>query len=183
MGVEFEMAFHRDMTQQEKLSHLSAAEQHGWDASYDARQSTNSGLLAQIQLYMAIIKGRSAEINERLGVGAQETRKKKDDALSEIAIAVEKVRELCPANLKESTDFAETWTKRLGSQPNAPAPAPAASAPPAPIPSNITSPSAVELDTSPRFHNTDISSLAELDISGQLTTACYLQSDPPPAYY
>ena len=153
------MAFHRDMTQQEKLSHLSAAEQHGWDASYDARQSTNGGLLAQVQLYMAIIKGRSAEINERLGISVQETRKKKD----------------------ESTDFAETWTKRLGAQPNASAAA--ASAPPTPDPANITIPSTAELDASPRLNNTDISSFAELDISGQLTQARYLQPDPPPAYY
>ena len=175
------MAFHRDMTQQEKLSHLSAAEQHGWDASYDARQSTNGGLLAQVQLYMAIIKGRSAEINERLGISVQETRRKKDEVLSEIAIAVEKVRELCPAKLKESTDFAETWTKRLGAQPNASAAA--ASAPPTPDPANITIPSTAELDASPRLNNTDISSFAELDISGQLTQARYLQPDPPPAYY
>jgi len=113
MGVEFEMAFHRDMAPQEKLSHLRTAEQHGWDASNNARQSTNSGLLAQVQLYMAVIKGRSAEINERLGVGALEIRRQKDDALSEIAIAIEKVRELRPARLQESDSFAETWNKRL----------------------------------------------------------------------
>ncbi|KAL9098679.1 MAG: hypothetical protein Q9163_005707, partial [Psora crenata] len=113
MNVEFQMAFHRDMTPQEKLSHLQTAEQHGWDASNNARQSTNSGLLVQVQLYIAIIKGRRAEIHERLGVSAHEIRKQKDDALSEIFIACEKTRELNPSNLQESVAFAQSWTDRL----------------------------------------------------------------------
>jgi len=201
MGVEFEMAFHRDMAPQEKLSHLRTAEQHGWDASNNARQSTNSGLLAQVQLYMAVIKGRSAEINERLGVGAQEIRRQKDDALSEIAIAIEKVRELRPARLQESDSFAETWNKRLR-PPSPPGPntriittppappllpgppnsmttnSPPAHSPPPyfPMSSTIIIPSTAELDTIPPYSNT-IPPYAELDTSGQLTTARYLHSE------
>ena len=209
MGVEFEMAFHRDMMPQEKLSHLRSAEQHGWDASYNARQSTNSGLLAQVELYMAIIKGRSAEVNERLGVGPQQIRRQKDDVLSEIAIKIEKVRELRPNKLQESIDFADTWTKRLGPPPSPSAPAYSPPTPayspstPAHSPTtsaNITTPFAVELDASPRssasaipsFAELDISprssasaipSFAELDGSGQLVTARYLQPEQLPAYH
>ena len=184
MGVEFEMAYHRDMTPQEKLSHLRSAEQYGWDASYNARQSTNAGLLAQIQLYMAIIKGRSAEVNERLGVGAQEIRRQKDDTLSEIAIAIEKVRELRPAKLQDSEEFAATWIKRLS---------PPTSSPPASnttstrssvassmsnlsSPYTMTTPSAAELEAHRPYTNT-IPPFAELDTSGQLTSARYLHPE------
>ncbi|KAL9124352.1 MAG: hypothetical protein Q9217_006313, partial [Psora testacea] len=156
MNVEFEMAFHRYMTPQEKLSHLQAAEQHGWDASYNARQSTNSGLLAQVQLYMGIIKGRSAEIHERLGVNAQEIRKQKDDALSEIFIAGENVRALRPANIQESIEFAKTWTDRL-------------SPPKAPAPKHIITPSITASITdfgASRSHTNIIPSFAELGVSG-----------------
>jgi hypothetical protein len=33
MNVEFEMAYNRDMSAEEKISHLQKAEQYGWDAS------------------------------------------------------------------------------------------------------------------------------------------------------
>ena len=116
MNVEFNMQFNRDMTPQEKLSHLITAEQHGWDAANNARQIPNgegAGLLAQVDLYMAIIKGRRAEIHERLGVPADATRKQKDDALSGIYIAMEKIRDLAPTNIQQSEDFANQWTERL----------------------------------------------------------------------
>ena len=176
MSVEFEMAFHRDMAPQEKLSHLRTAEQHGWDASYNARQSSNSGLLAQVQLYMAIIKGRSAQVHERLGVAAQEIRKQKDDALSEIGVAMERVREHRPTKVQESIDFAETWTKILSPTKMINATPP----PPAAVPNTAAStitPSipVAELDTSRLKENITMPSCAELGVSGhEMTTATYL---------
>ncbi|KAL8699744.1 MAG: hypothetical protein Q9201_005827 [Fulgogasparrea decipioides] len=120
MNVEFETAFHRDMTPQQKLSHLQTAEQFGWDATNDVQQSVSGspsqaggGLLGQIQLYMAIIKGRKAEIHERLQVAAEATRRQKDDALSEIVIAMDEIRQSAPENVQESEQFARTWTERF----------------------------------------------------------------------
>lgn len=201
------MAYHRDMAQREKISHLRSAEQYGWDACNNARQSTDHGLLAQVQLYMAVIKGRIAEVNERLGVGTPEIRKQKDDALSEITIAIEKVKELRPAKLQESIGFAETWKTRLSppdsaspstsdittppTGPPLPSPSrsnpvtsdPAAPPPPySPMSGTFTPLAAAELDTSRPYANV-MPPFAELDLSGQLTPARYLQSEYHPHRY
>ena len=147
---------------------------------------------------MAVIKGRSAEVNERLGISSEAIRRQKDDALSEIAIKLEKIRELRPSKFQESLMFAETWTKRLEpSIPSQPAPAyspPISAAYPAtparsPItpvyrPPAVTTPTAVELDTTPRSSvSAALTSFAELDISGQLVAGRFLQPESEPRYY
>lgn len=127
LDVEFNMAFHRDMTLHEKLSHLQAAEQHAWDAAYNARQSTEKEekgggggggpLLAQVQLYNAIIKGRRAEIHARMQVPEDAVRRQKEDASSEIVIALEAIRAGSVGRVEESERFADTWLKRLQTAP------------------------------------------------------------------
>lgn len=113
MNVEFEMAFNRDMSAEEKISHLQKAEQYGWDASGYARQSSSAGDSAHVKLFLAIIKGRKAEVHAKLGVSPHDIRKQKNEALSEIFLAIEEVRESGHANLKQSVDFSTTWTQRL----------------------------------------------------------------------
>ncbi len=83
------------------------------DASGYARQSSNVGDSAHVKLYSAVIKGRKAEVHARLGVNAQDIRKQKDEALSEIFIATEEVRKSGHVNVMQSIDFSKTWTKRL----------------------------------------------------------------------
>ena len=121
LNAEFYIAFNSAMTPEEKLSHLQTAEQHSWNTADYARQSGENrreapALLLQSELYRAVIKGRRAEIHERLQVSAEATRRQKDDAMSGITIAMEKIRELAPANLHESEKFANTWTERLKPQ-------------------------------------------------------------------
>ena len=99
------------MSAEEKISHLQKAEQYGWDAAGYARQSSNAGDLAQVKLYMAIIKGRKAEIHARLGVSPQEIRNQKDSALSEILIAMEELQQV--GRSLENIDWSKTWTQRL----------------------------------------------------------------------
>jgi len=113
MNVEFEMAFNRDMSAEEKISHLQKAEQYGWDASGYARQSSNAGDSAHVKLFLGVIKGRKAEVHAKLGVSPEDIRKQKDEALSEIFIAMKEVRESGHVNLKQSIDFSTTWTQRL----------------------------------------------------------------------
>ena len=141
LDVEFNMAFHRDLTLHEKLSHLQAAEQHAWDAAYNARQSVavegegegkgkgkgmgekeggstpSPPLLAQVQLYSAVIKGRRAEIHARMQVPEDAVRRQKEDASSEIAIALKAIREAGLSRMTESERFADTWLKRLQTAP------------------------------------------------------------------
>lgn len=123
-GPNFARNLITDMRPEEKLSHLRGAEQYGWDASNNAGQSAGNDLLAQIELYAAVVKGRSAEVNERLGVSSEVIRRQRYDALSETAIKLEKIRELRLLKFQESLTFAETWTKRLEPPiPSQPAPA------------------------------------------------------------
>lgn len=116
MHVEFQKAFQKSMPPEEKLSHLQKAEQHGWDAAGYARQSSTAGDSAQVKLYMAIIKGRKAEIHERLGVSPQEIRNQKDEALTAIFMAVEELQQAGRGS--ENDDWSKTWTQRLQVAPN-----------------------------------------------------------------
>ena len=116
MHVEFQKAFQKRMPPEEKISHLQKAEQYGWDAAGYARQSSTAGDSAQVKLYMAIIKGRKAEIHERLGVSLQEIRNQKDEALSGIFIAMEELQQAGRGS--ENVDWSNTWTQRLQIPPN-----------------------------------------------------------------
>lgn len=113
MNVEFKIAFSRDLSPAGKLSGLQKAEQYGWEASHEANVLTIPGDATGIKLYMAVIKGRKAEVHSKLGVQAKEIRKQKDEALSEIFLAMEEIRASGSANVKDSEDFANTWTQRL----------------------------------------------------------------------
>ena len=116
MHVEFQKAFQKGMTPEEKISHLQRAEQYGWDAAGYARQSSTAGDSAQVKLYMAIIRGRKAEIHARLGVTPQEIRNQKDEALSGIFIAMEELRQA--GRGPENIEWSKTWTERLQIAPN-----------------------------------------------------------------
>lgn len=196
MYVEFNLSFHKPLASEEKLSHLSTAEQYGWDASADARRasaltpsspppdttpdpnlesplpffnptsyfppqastappprptslasnndmtelSTNpETLIAQVQLYLAVIKGRKAELHSRLAVSAEAIRRQKEDAASDIDSSLARLRQLAPvADGKEhkwvgySEEFARTWRDRLvppTAPTSLPAPTPAVPAP------------------------------------------------------
>lgn len=135
MNVEFETAFSRDLTAEGKIIRLNKAEQYGWEASEYAKRSTNPGDSAQVRLYMAVIKGRKAEIHARLGVFDQDIRKQKDEALTEIFLAMEELQQSGRPDLPQSVEWSNTWTKRLQT-------------PPTEVQANIITPSIPELGTS-----------------------------------
>ena len=116
MHVEFQKGFQRGMSPEEKISHLQKAEQYGFDAADFARQSSNAGDSVQVKLYMAIIKGRKAEIHARLGVSPQEIRNQKDDALSDISKAMKELEQV--GRGLENLKWSKTWTQRLEIAPN-----------------------------------------------------------------
>ena len=116
MHVEFQKGFQKGMSPEEKISHLQKAEQYGWDAAGYARQSSNAGDSAQVKLYIAIIKGRKAEIHARLGVSPQEIRNQKDDALSGIFMAMEELQQV--GRGLENIEWSKTWRQRLEIAPN-----------------------------------------------------------------
>ncbi len=226
MNLEFESAFNRQLSPQEKLAALARAEQWGWEARDGASSSTNtstqpqasgssSGLLAQISLYLSILHGRTTEVSSRLGVPPAETTRKKVEAVNEIFAALDEIRERCTGKVSESEKFAKTWVERLGgtwidgagqdgtsnenghgrdSIGGGPATPAVVTTPPTsdlgstssrstvttpPAASATLFPSAAELDSAPppRASMADLSYFAELDISGRLVPARYIQRD------
>lgn len=113
MNVEMEMSYSPRLTAQDKMLHLQAAHFYGVEASSCARSGGSVGGVAQVMLQQAVLKGRRAEVDARLGMSPQEVRRQKDEAISEIAGALQELQHSKRPNLEETTVWAMNWRNRF----------------------------------------------------------------------
>ena len=144
MDVSFNLSFHKPLSAEEKSLHLTVAEQYGQEAIQEARRSSTGSTAAtafsslsptdpqvfraQTTLYLAIIRGRRAELLPRLSppTPLPVVSQQKGTALADINTAIATLRSLNPGNLTESETFAQVWRDRLNIDPRPP-PSPSAS--------------------------------------------------------
>ena len=113
MNVEMEMSYNPILTAEQKMSHLRAAEIYATRASSCAHIWGSVGDVAHMMLQQAVLKGRSAEVEARLGMSPQEVRRQKDEAVSEIEGALQQMQHAKRANLEETTIWAINWRTRF----------------------------------------------------------------------
>lgn len=113
MNVEMEMSYHRAMSAEDKMSHLKAAECYGVEASSWARNGGTAGCVTQVMLQQAVLKGRRAEVDVRLGLSPQEARRQKDEAIAAITGALQALQFFKRPNLAETTVWAMNWRNRF----------------------------------------------------------------------
>lgn len=115
MNVEMDMSYNRELSLEERGSHLQKAEDFGSEALAFARKSPNAGDVAQVKLEQAVVKGRRAEFEVKRGVSSQEIRRMKNDALRDISGALRELQESNRSNFNENLIWAEQWRDRLTS--------------------------------------------------------------------
>lgn len=113
MTVEMEMSYNRGISSEEKMSHLQNAEVYGDKALSWARRGGSRGDIAEVMLQQAVLKGRRAEVDARLGMNPQEVRKQKEEAISEITEALQELQCCERANLGNTTKWAKNWQDRF----------------------------------------------------------------------
>ena len=124
MLAEFQTSFNRRKVFPQLLWHIQQAEQHGCDAAantYMAMHNTPKSktrmnfLLLRIRLHIAIVRGRTAEINERMRVPSHVIKGQKDEAIGEVFGAMEGIRDAVGVGVGDGENecLAWTWTKRL----------------------------------------------------------------------
>lgn len=69
-----------------------------------------------MKLYMAIIKGKEAEVHARLDISPRRFRNLRDEALSGLCIAMEYLQQA--GRGLENIDWSKTWAQRLQIAPN-----------------------------------------------------------------
>ena len=115
MNVEMDMSYNRELSLEERGSHLHKAEDFGGEALAFARRSPNAGDVAQVKLQQAVVKGRRAEFEVKRGVSPQEIRRLKDEALRDISGALRELQESNRSNFNENQVWAKQWSNRLTS--------------------------------------------------------------------
>lgn len=113
MNVEMEMSYKKQMSAEEKMSHLQAAEFYGSEASSWARSGGSVGSLAQVALQQAVLKGRRAEVDARRGMSSEEVRRQKDEAIAGITAALKELQYSKRPSLEETTVKAMNWRNRF----------------------------------------------------------------------
>ena len=115
MNVEMELSYNKKMSAEEKMSHVQAANSYGAEASSWACSGGSESDLAQVMLQQAVVKGRKAEVDAKLGMSSQEVRRQKDEAILEMKEALLKLKHFERPSLQETTVRAMNWRNRLQS--------------------------------------------------------------------
>ena len=113
MNVEMEMSYGRELSAEKKRAHLQAADFYGAEASSWARSGGSAGSLTQVMLQQAVLMGRRAEVDARLGMSPQEVRRQKDNAISGITGALQELQYCRRSGLEETNVWAENWRRRF----------------------------------------------------------------------
>jgi hypothetical protein len=113
MNAEMDLSYDRDLSLDKRASHLRNAEDYGSKAFELARKLANAGILAKVTLEQAILKGRRAEFEAKRGADLVEVRRLRDEAIQALSGALLEVQETNPANVSESSTWAEYWRDRL----------------------------------------------------------------------
>ena len=113
MNVEMDLGYYRDLGLEKRESHLRSAEDYGNMALETARKLADAGTLAKVTLERAVLKGRRAEFEAKRGTGLLEVRRLRDEAIQDLARALQEVQEANPANVGESFAWAKYWRDRL----------------------------------------------------------------------
>ena len=117
-NVELEMTFNKDLSLDERHSHLLAAEYFGTQASEIAGKLPKAWPLALIKLWQAVILGRGVELAIKRGVNTWKVSIAKEGIVQVIARALRGLQdsELWESNdslLREYERLAKHWQKRL----------------------------------------------------------------------
>lgn len=113
--VRTKMSYQRCLSPQDKMTYVSEARVSGERARTYALSSSVIGHLALVKLHQAILLGREAEVDEKLGTTAVEVRRKKDQALQEISTSLGALLDSGQRDTDRYQKWADDWRVRLTS--------------------------------------------------------------------
>ena len=111
--VRTEISYQRRLSPLEKRTHVSEAREFAERAREYAVDSSVVGHLALVRLHLAILSGREAEVDEKLGVSAVEVRGKKEKALQDISTSLGALLESGQQDTERYRKWADEWRVRL----------------------------------------------------------------------
>lgn len=111
--VRTEMSYRRRLTPQEKSTYVNEAKEFGERAREYAICSSVIGHLALVNLHRAILLGREAEVDEKLGTAAVEVGRKKENALRDISTSLGALLESGQQDTDRYWKWADEWRVRL----------------------------------------------------------------------
>ena len=111
--VRTEMSYQRRLNPLDKWTHIKGARAFGEIARAYALRSSVIGHLALVKLHLAILSGREAEVDEKLGIDAVEVWGKKERAVQDIATSLGALLESGQRDTERYRKWAEEWRGRL----------------------------------------------------------------------
>ena len=111
--IRTEMSYQRRLSPLDKWTHVSEAREFGERACEYAVDSSVVGHLALVKLHLAILLGREAEVDAKLGVSAVEVRGKKEKALGDISMSLEALLDSGQQDTERYRKWADEWRVRL----------------------------------------------------------------------
>lgn len=107
------MSYQRRLSPQQKWTHIKGARAFAERAREYALCSSVIGHLALVNLHLAILLGREAEVDRKLGKSAVEVCKKKEKALQDILISLEALTDSGQLDTERYWRWADEWRVRL----------------------------------------------------------------------
>lgn len=111
--VRTEMSYQRRLSPQQKCTHIKGARAFAERAREHALCSSVIGHLALVNLHLAILSGREAEVDRKLGASAAEVCGKKEKALQDILISLEALTDSGQQDTDRYRRWADEWRGRL----------------------------------------------------------------------
>ena len=111
--VRTEMSYQRRLSPQRKYTHIKGARAFAERARAYALCSEVSGHLALVDLHLAILSGREAEVDRKLGKSAVDVCGKKERALRDILVSLEALTDSGQEDMERYRRWADEWRGRL----------------------------------------------------------------------
>ena len=108
-----EMSYQRCLSPQDKITYIKDAIMSCEKARTYALSSSVIGHLALVKLHQAILLGREAEVDGKLGETAVKVRRKKAEALQEISTSLGALRDSGQPDSDPYRKWADDWRVRL----------------------------------------------------------------------
>ena len=112
--VRTEMSYQRRLSPQQKYTHIKGARAFAERARAYALCSAVVGHLALVELHVAILLGREAEVFRKLGKSAVDVRRKKEMALRHTEVSLEALTDSGQVDMERYRKWADEWGGRLG---------------------------------------------------------------------
>ena len=111
--VRTEMSYQRRLSPQQKYTHIKEARAFAERAREYALCSSVIGHLALVNLHLAILSGREAEVDRKLGASAGDVSEKEEKALQDISISLEALTDSGQQDTERYRRWADEWRGRL----------------------------------------------------------------------